>query len=151
MFERAKFFDCFRILREKWSDIWQQDFSKVVKTAFNMSRETFWCNYVSELVIFSNSFSDFCEHFFQTSDKITCAGLSKLLSTSPEDRFEDFVWNKHRSKRIFATSTKMVPTFGKRSSTALPKLISSGPKQYFDEENKNFWLLSDLKQNLIRI
>ena len=75
------------------------------------------------LLFFQIHFQIFVNIFFQTFDKITCSGMLKLLSRSPEDRFENFVWNKHKWKR---------------NLTGLGKMISTNPNPTFKEINDCF-------------
>ena len=75
--------------------------------------------------------------------------MSKLLSTSPEDRFEDFVWSKQRCERIFETTGKTVRTFGKEVRQCYRNSFLCALSNIFAKKCKSSRLFSDLTQKLI--
>ena len=77
--------------------------------------------------------------------------MSKLLFTSPEDRFEDFVWSEHRCKRIFETTGKAVQTLGKEVRQCCRNSFLCALSNIFAKKSKSSWLFSDLAQKLIQL
>ena len=121
-----------------WKSSW-----KMVKTAFNVSKGSFWGFNILKITVLFWSVFDLAIFFGDFGVRFS-AGLSKPYFTGPEERFEHktFLWKKTLSSNSFREKNRIFQRLGKFLAWVLT-LVFSCPVWHSDGTYINW------KQNIV--